>query len=239
LFLTSDLDVFSSWWFEGTFVLYCEIVRELQVTIGMARFLSTRATYSLPALQKYFSHIQLPSPIAQSLLRNRELQGWSTSSDARGALEVLQKYQLAKIPFANLYLHYSRHHVGTLDPGAIYEYLVESGGIAREGEGGAEVIDGLGRERMGRPEREGRWEGRAPSGGRGGTCTVNNGFFGTVMRSLGMRVKRTAGRVAKGNRGGRKGEFDGWNHLINLVEFEGRRYLVDVGFPVNGRFRWH
>jgi arylamine N-acetyltransferase len=58
------------------------------------------------------------------------------------------------------------------------------------------------------------------------------------MRSLGMRVKATAGRVAKGNHGGLKEVFEGWNHLINLVELEGTRYLVDVGFPVNGMFWW-
>ena len=48
-----------------------------------------------------------------------------------------------------------------------------------------------------------------PSGGRGGSCNLNNGFFGTVMRSSG----------AINN--GEKGRFDGWGHLINSVEFEG------------------
>jgi arylamine N-acetyltransferase len=48
-----------------------------------------------------------------------------------------------------------------------------------------------------------------------------------------------AARVAKANHGGPKGAFDGWNHLINLVEFEGRRYLVDFGFGANGElFRY-
>jgi arylamine N-acetyltransferase len=48
-----------------------------------------------------------------------------------------------------------------------------------------------------------------------------------------------AARVAKVNHGGSKGVFDGWNHLTNLVEFEGRRYLVDVGFGANGElFRY-
>jgi arylamine N-acetyltransferase len=65
-------------------------------------------------------------------------------------------------------------------------------------------------------------------------CTMNNGFFGAAMRSLGFRVKMAAARVAKANRVGPKGVFDGWNHLINLVEIEGRRYLVDVGFGANG-----
>lgn len=202
----------------------------------MSRGLNKRPTYSLPAIQKYFSHIHLPGAVAHSFVREHRLEGWGTSTSARSALEVLQKYQQVKIPFANLYLHYSRNHRGTLDQGAVYEYLVNSGGIAREGERGTgvlgEVLGIRGRERS---ERERLWDGRGPSGGRGGTCTMNNGFFGTVMRSLGLRVKMAAARVAKANRGGPKGVFDGWNHLVNLVEFEGKRYLVDVGFVANGK----
>lgn len=83
-------------------------------------------------------------------------------------------------------------------------------------------------------ERERKWEGRGPSGGRGGSCTLNNGFFGTIMRSLGMSVKQTGARVALSVGGGPKDRFAGWNHLVNLVQFEGHRYLVDVGFGGNG-----
>lgn len=63
---------------------------------------------------------------------------------------------------------------------------------------------------------------------------MNNGFFGTVMRTLGMSVKSTGARVALSVSGGRKGRFAGWNHLVNLVSFEGKKYLVDVGFGGNG-----
>jgi arylamine N-acetyltransferase len=52
---------------------------------------------------------------------------------------------------------------------------------------------------------------------------------------LGFRVKMAAARAAKANRGEQKGVFDGWNHLNNLVEFEGRRYLVDVEFGANSK----
>jgi arylamine N-acetyltransferase len=174
--------------------------------------------------------------MGRSIVRDYKQEGWSTSSSARGALEVLQKYQQSKIPFANLYLHYSRHHVGTLDQEMVYEYLVGSGGIAREWERGSGILsEVLRKDEVGRSEREKMWDGRASSGGRGGTCTMNNGFFGTVMRSLGFKVKMAAARVAKANRGGPKGVFDGWNHLVNLVEFEGVRYLVDVGFVANGQ----
>jgi hypothetical protein len=202
----------------------------------MPGVLNRRPTYSLPAIQKYFSHIRLPELMGRSIVRDYKQEGWGTSPSARSALEVLQKYQQSKVPFANLYLHYSRHHVGTLDQGVVYEYLVESGGIAREWERGPGILsEALRKDEGGRSEREKMWDGRAPSGGRGGTCTMNNGFFGTVMRSLGFRVKMAAARVAKANRGGPKGVFDGWNHLINLVEFEGMRYLVDVGFVANGQ----
>jgi hypothetical protein len=48
---------------------------------------------------------------------------------------MLQKYQQSRIPFANLHLHYSRHHVGTLDQGLVYEYLLNSGGLRGRGRG--------------------------------------------------------------------------------------------------------
>jgi hypothetical protein len=194
--------------------------------------LNRRATYSLPALQKYFSHVHLPEPVGRSIIQDYKLEGWGSSIEAKRKLEVLQKYQQSKIPFANLYMHYSKHHLGSLDQGLVYEYLVNSGGIAREGERSLGVLAEY--MTIARTEREKLWDGREPSGGRGGTCTMNNGFFSTVMRSLGFRVKMAAARVAKANRGGPKGVFDGWNHLINLVEFEGRRHLVDVGFVANG-----
>ncbi len=40
----------------------------------------------------------------------------SDSAEALEGLAQLQKYQQMKIPFANLYLHYSKCHVGTLNP---------------------------------------------------------------------------------------------------------------------------
>ena len=86
-------------------------------------------------------------------------------------------------------------------------------------------------------EREANWIERGPSGGRGGSCSLNNSFFGTVMRSLGMRVKSTGARVSKAVNGGPKGKFDGWNHVVNLVWFEGVWHLVDVGFGINGPTR--
>lgn len=87
-------------------------------------------------------------------------------------------------------------------------------------------------------ERESIWHNRPASGGRGGTCTINNGFFGTVMRSLGMEVMCTGARVSMGYGGNKEGEgrFAGWNHAVNLVGCEGRWWLVDVGFGGDGSF---
>ncbi len=211
--------------------------------------LSRRATYSLPALTTYLSHISFPAQQSTSLLQNITQRGpisdWSTSSEALGTLKELQKYQQAKVPFSNLHLHYSRHHVGTLHPGQLFEYLVQSKGIAAEGSIDASILNtsplvpGPDIENAG--GREKRWEGRPASGGRGGTCTVNNTFFGTVMRSLGMQVMSSGARVSlmvmAGESG--RGKFNGWNHLISLVTFEGRRYLVDVGFGTNGMSNLH
>jgi hypothetical protein len=49
------------------------------------------------------------------------------------------------------------------------------------------------------------------------------------MRILGMRVKSNVARVSKATNGGPKGRFDGWNHVIDLVWFDGEGYLVGVG----------
>ncbi|PVH89906.1 cysteine proteinase [Cadophora sp. DSE1049] len=208
--------------------------------------LSYRPTYSLPSLKTYLSHISLPAAqsdkILQNVSRNASARDWASSSSALQTLQVLQKYQQAKIPFSNLYLHYSRHHVGTLDPRALFEYLVQSRGIACEGAAKPESGDpdimnptlSLASDEDSDCERTRKWKGRPASGGRGGTCTVNNTFFATVMRSFGMDVMSTGARVALPVLGGPKARFFGWNHLINLVGFEGRRYLVDVGFGGTG-----
>ncbi|CZR57069.1 uncharacterized protein PAC_06958 [Phialocephala subalpina] len=202
--------------------------------------LSRRTTYSLPAIKKYLTHIIHPSHHTTSLLQNTSKKEWVTSSDALKALTTLQKYQQAKIPFSNLYLHYSHHHLGTLEPAKLYEYIVDSGGIAKEGGIDASILSQKSQDVLrelkwrNATEREKRWGGRGPEGGRGGSCTLNNGFFGTMMRSLNLSVKSTGARVALSVSGGPKGIYAGWNHLVNLVLFDGKRYLVDVGFGGNG-----
>jgi arylamine N-acetyltransferase len=63
----------------------------------------------------------------------------------------------------------------------------------------------------------------------GGTCTENNTFFGTILRSLGYKVRPLGARVHQGYAGKEAGGYMGWNHCINLVIIEGQKYLVDVG----------
>ncbi|KAI9049126.1 hypothetical protein LZ554_006974 [Drepanopeziza brunnea f. sp. 'monogermtubi'] len=162
---------------------------------------SHRPSYALPALKKYLSHISLPAPHQNTLLQNATREQWATSSEARDVLKQLQVYQQAKIPFSNLYLHYSRHHVGTLKPAELFEYLVLSRGIASEGGSGESSI---------------------LAAGKG------------VLAGVSKESESEGARVAATVLGGERYRFCGWNHLINLVEFEGKRWLVDVGFGGDG-----
>lgn len=63
---------------------------------------------------------------------------------------------------------------------------------------------------------------------RGGYCMEVNGFFATVLRTLGYTLFSVGGRVNGG------GVWGGWNHMLNIVTIDGNRYAVDVGFGSNG-----
>lgn len=76
--------------------------------------------------------------------------------------------------------------------------------------------------------------------GRGGRCMENNGFFGTVLRSLGFRVRNCAGRVSRAmapdpaTRDRQHHSYDPWNHMLNLVRLDGAWWVVDVGMGAMG-----
>ena len=76
--------------------------------------------------------------------------------------------------------------------------------------------------------------------GRGGRCMENNGFFGTVLRSLGFEVRNCAGRVSRAMsplkhiREQQGHTYDGWNHMLNLVRLDGEWWVVDVGMGSMG-----
>ena len=75
---------------------------------------------------------------------------------------------------------------------------------------------------------------------RGGRCMENNGFFGTVLRSLGFDVRNCAGRVSRAwnpnseIREKQSQSYDPWNHMLNLVRIESTWYVVDVGMGAMG-----
>ncbi|KAF1984182.1 arylamine N-acetyltransferase 1 [Aulographum hederae CBS 113979] len=66
------------------------------------------------------------------------------------------------------------------------------------------------------------------SGTRGGYCMENNTLFGALLRSLGYRLHSAGARVKAGG-----ASFGGWSHMINIVNIDGQRYVVDVGFGAN------
>lgn len=114
-------------------------------------------------------------------------------------LSALQRYQLASVPFENLTLHYDVSKIITLDPQHVFQKIV------------------------------------ARNAGRGGYCMENSLLMLTVLRSLGYNVISTGARVNEAiqPQAGKKDwpgpRYDGWNHMVNIVELEGRRFLVDVG----------
>lgn len=65
----------------------------------------------------------------------------------------------------------------------------------------------------------------------------------TVLRSLGYTVTSTAARVNNAlepgsEKKGHKGPaYNGWNHMVNLVEMDGKKFLVDVGMGSLGPTR--
>ncbi|EOA88150.1 hypothetical protein ACJQWK_01562 [Exserohilum turcicum] len=75
---------------------------------------------------------------------------------------------------------------------------------------------------------------------RGGRCMEGNTFFATVLRSLGFHVRNCGGRVSRAMspypevRKKQASTYDGWNHMLNLVRFDGVWYVVDVGMGAMG-----
>lgn len=74
---------------------------------------ASRQTYTPEQIQAYFSRIGLPQSH-----RN-------TTSRDLSFLTLLQRHQLASVPFENLELHYSPHHTISLDPKHLFHKIVE------------------------------------------------------------------------------------------------------------------
>ncbi|XP_008296780.1 arylamine N-acetyltransferase 2-like [Stegastes partitus] len=66
---------------------------------------------------------------------------------------------------------------------------------------------------------------------RGGFCFENNSLFSWLLAKLGFQVTVLSGQVKNSITGRYGPPFD---HLINMVTLDGRKWLCDVGFGVPG-----
>ena len=90
------------------------------IPIKMALNPARRQTYSPAQIRQYYERIQFPASyhsISVSEIANKH--------EGLEFLALLQKHQLAYVPFENLELHYSSHHTITLDPERLFHKIVE------------------------------------------------------------------------------------------------------------------
>ena len=78
------------------------------------------ASYSLEQLHRYFDRVGLPQVYRQSSVAQKDEQ------DSLQFLELLQRYQLAAVPFENLSLHYSAHRAISIDYEQVYDKIVDN-----------------------------------------------------------------------------------------------------------------
>lgn len=64
-------------------------------------------------LTEYFNHIRCPFPVS--------------TEPSLQFLSTLLKYHLARVPFENIFLHYSKHHLLSLDQDDLYDKVVRRG----------------------------------------------------------------------------------------------------------------
>lgn len=79
-----------------------------------------RQTYTAAQIQQYYEIIHLPRS-AQSVPVSQLVN----TAEGLAFVALLQKHQLAYVPFENLELHYSSHHTITLDPQHLFHKIVE------------------------------------------------------------------------------------------------------------------
>ena len=166
---------------------------------------NARPQYSKEQLNTYFKRIKLPQKYLDSpVLSDPSLA--QTKKHGLPLVDALTRYHLANVSFENLELHYSTHRTISLNMDDLFEKFAE----------------------------------RGLKYGRGGRCMENNGFFGTILRSLGCEVRNCGGRVSRAMspikhiREEQGHTYDGWNHMLNLVQFDGEWWVVDVGMGTMG-----
>jgi arylamine N-acetyltransferase len=78
-----------------------------------------RATYSRDQLSKYFTRLRIPEDRRQyDVAKLKE-------EDALEYLALLQKHQLAEVPFENLTLHYSAHRQVSVHPEELFKKIID------------------------------------------------------------------------------------------------------------------
>ncbi|KAK9357518.1 hypothetical protein V1504DRAFT_471998 [Lipomyces starkeyi] len=118
----------------------------------------------------------------------------ATAEDGLPFLTVLTKYQLAGIPFENLELHYSPHHIISLDPQHLLHKMIERG----TNRGGYCTENNC----------------------LFGTVLRSLGFN---VYSVGARASDAVQPVAAApGRSGPK--YDGWSHMLNIFTINGQKY---------------
>lgn len=75
-------------------------------------------TYSDEQIINYLSFISFPAS------KHVKISSDTSNHDALEFLTTLQKHHLAKVPFENLDLHYSKHRIVSIDKDDMYEKIV-------------------------------------------------------------------------------------------------------------------
>ncbi|RAK95280.1 arylamine N-acetyltransferase family protein [Aspergillus ibericus CBS 121593] len=163
---------------------------------------SQRPTYSPEQLVRYFDRIGLPQKYRESpVVQAGAMIGGDTALEF---LKVLQRYQVAAVPFENLNLHYSVHRSISIDPQSLFEKIVDS-----SSERGGYCME---------------------NSGLFGTVLRSLGY---EVTAVGGRVNEAVQPISA-SKNWKGPKFDGWNHMVNLVTIGEQKYLIDVGFGSNG-----
>ncbi|CAI7668081.1 unnamed protein product [Penicillium palitans] len=163
---------------------------------------SLRPVYSPEQLNRYFNRIDLPQKYRESPVIRF---GASVDNEAALAfLKVLQRYQVAAVPFENLNLHYAVHRYISIDAQKLFDKIVDSkshrGGYCME------------------------------NSTLFGTVLRTMGYNVT---SVGGRVNEAVQPISA-SKNWKGPKYDGWNHMVNIVVVGEQKYLIDVGFGSNG-----
>lgn len=79
------------------------------------------ASYSTEQLSRYFDRIGLLQSYRESSVAQK-----NNDQDSLDFLGLLQRYQLAAVPFENLSLHYSAHRTISIDHEEVFEKIIDN-----------------------------------------------------------------------------------------------------------------